>query len=198
MTDPPSVARTPASVRKRPRPSDAREVIIALDTDGKATPVGKLEAHQRNIRHRAVSVFVFRNRQLLLQQRAADKYHSPLLWANTCCSHPRWNESPEACADRRLLEEMGFNVDLEPFGIVEYQAPVGDLFENEVVHRFHGQLGQDGPSILPNPDEVAATAWMSLEDIVIDIASNPVRYAPWFCIYMREHLDELQEIARDS
>ena len=195
MTVPPRFESGPITTNDRPRPADADDVIIALEADGSARPVGKLEAHERNIRHRAVSIFVFRDGGLLLQQRAAGKYHSSHLWANTCCSHPRWEESVEDCADRRLREEMGFNVALTPFGVVEYEAPVGDLFENEVVHRFYGRLGRDGPPITPNPDEVEAIAWMSLDDIVRDIAADPDRYAPWFRIYMREHLDALRQLS---
>lgn len=180
-----------------PSPSaSAEEVIIALDDAGAPRPVGKLEAHVRDIRHRAVSVFVFHEGKLLLQQRAATKYHSPDLWANTCCSHPRWEETVDDCADRRLREEMGFNVGLSPFGVVEYRAQVGHLFENEVVHRYHGRLGSDGPMIAPNSAEVQAIAWMSLDEIIGAIAATPRHYAPWFRIYMSEHIDTLRLIAR--
>jgi isopentenyl-diphosphate Delta-isomerase len=178
--------------------SDAEEVIVALDADGTARPIGKLEAHEQNIRHRAVSIFVFDDAKLLMQQRADGKYHSPGLWANTCCSHPRWQEDVADCAHRRLREEMGFDLDLEPFGIVEYQARVGDLFENEVVHRFHGRYAPDRDCVIPNPDEVRDIAWMDLNDVLADIAAEPQRYAPWFRIYMREHLAELQAIAGRS
>jgi isopentenyl-diphosphate delta-isomerase len=170
-------------------------VIIALDTDGTPRRIGKLDAHLHNVRHMAVSIFVFRDDKLLLQKRAAEKYHSPHLWANTCCSHPRWEERAKDCADRRLREELGFNVALEPFGIVEYQAPVGDLFENEVVHRFHGRMAADGPPVSPDPGEVEDIAWMSLDQIEKDIVARPDAYAPWFRIYMREHRGELEALA---
>ena len=192
MTAPP---RLDPNAQSRPRPADADDVIVAVDADGMQRQVGKLDAHLHNIRHMAVSIFVFRDGKLLLQKRAAGKYHSPHLWANTCCSHPRWDESAHDCADRRLREELGFNVDLTPFGIVEYQAPVGDLFENEIVHRFHGRLPADGPLVVPDPDEVEEIAWMSLDEIEADIAARPETYAPWFRIYMREHRGELHEHA---
>jgi isopentenyl-diphosphate delta-isomerase len=179
-------------------PADAEDRIIALDDGGAPRPVGKLEAHVRNLRHRAVSIFVFQDGKLLLQQRSATKYHSPHLWANTCCSHPRWAESIDACADRRLREEMGFNVDLTPFGVVEYQAAVGQLFENEVVHRYHGHFGADGPGIDPDPAEVQDFAWMGLDEIIADLAARPRRYAPWFRIYMRDHIETLRGIAGRS
>jgi len=84
------------------------EKIIAIDPVNGAYPIDKLEAHLQNVPHVAISIFVFDNKHLLLQQRAATKYHSAGLWANTVCSHPRWNESPEACAERRMDEELGW------------------------------------------------------------------------------------------
>jgi len=75
--------------------------------NGVLTPVGKLEAHQRGLRHKAVSVFVLCGDDLLIQRRAMGKYHTPGLWANTCCTHPHWGEAPEACAQRRLRQELG-------------------------------------------------------------------------------------------
>ena len=86
---------------------DALEEQIPAWVDGRLVPVGKLEAHQKGLRHKAVSVFVTRGREVLIQQRAAGKYHTPLLWANTCCTHPRWDEEAAACAIRRLREELG-------------------------------------------------------------------------------------------
>lgn len=180
------------------RPRDADDLIEALDAAGGSRPIGKLEAHERSIRHRAISVFVFRRGELLLQQRSATKYHSPDLWANTCCSHPRWGESVEACAARRLREEMGFSLPLTSFGVVEYEAQVGHLYEHEVVHRFHGLATGEGPDIAPDPEEVQDTAWMSLSAIAADISSRPGRYAPWFVIYMREHIDALKDLAEAS
>lgn len=192
MTAPP---RLDPNERTRPRPADADDVIVAIDADGMRRQIGKLDAHLHNIRHMAVSIFVFRDGKLLLQKRAAGKYHSPHLWANTCCSHPRWDESADDCALRRLREELGFSVVLQPFGIVEYQAPVGDLYENEIVHRFHGRLPADGPPVVPDPEEVEEIAWMSLYEIETDIAARPDAYAPWFRIYMREHRGELDDLA---
>ncbi|TCT12584.1 isopentenyl-diphosphate delta-isomerase [Tepidamorphus gemmatus] len=191
------ISQSPASTGGA-RPRDADELIEALDATGSPRPIGKLEAHERSIRHRAISVFVFRRGELLLQQRSATKYHSPNLWANTCCSHPRWGEDVEACAARRLREEMGFSLPLTPFGIVEYQAQVGHLYEHEVVHRFHGIVTGSGPDLMPDPDEVQDAAWMSLSDIAADIRDRPGRYAPWFVIYMREHIDVLRMLAHAS
>ena len=75
--------------------------------DGRLTPVDKLEVHRRGLRHPAVSVFVLDGERTLIQRRALGKYHTPGLWANACCTHPRLGEEPAACALRRLREELG-------------------------------------------------------------------------------------------
>jgi isopentenyl-diphosphate delta-isomerase len=165
------------------------EIITGLDTSGKPYPIDKIEAHRRNARHLAISVFVFDRDRLLLQQRAEGKYHSGGLWANTCCSHPRWNETPAECAQRRLREEIGFSVPLEEFASIEYAAPVGALFENEVVHCFRGRIDDRTHLGAFNPSEVQAIAWRSLEEIASDMARRPQDYAPWFHIYLERHRD---------
>ena len=107
--------------------------------DGRLVPVGKLEVHQRGLRHKAVSVFVLDGTRVLIQKRAAGKYHTPGLWANTCCTHPLWEEDAASCAVRRLREELGITGLVPAFaGQVEYRADVGGgLVE-------HG----DGPQVL--------------------------------------------------
>ena len=99
--------------------------------DGTLKPVEKLEVHKLGLRHKAVSVFVFYQGQLLIQQRAMSKYHSPGLWANTCCTHPEWDEDDLACAHRRLEDELGMrDMTLVSAGELEYRAHVGnDLIE---------------------------------------------------------------------
>jgi isopentenyl-diphosphate Delta-isomerase len=102
------------------------EEMIPAWVDGRLQPFGKLEAHRRGLRHKAVSVFVMEGARVLIQKRAAGKYHTPGLWANTCCTHPRWDEEPATCAVRRLREELGIT-GLYPnhAGRVEYRADVG-------------------------------------------------------------------------
>ena len=102
-----------------------RQMIPAW-VEGTLTPVEKLEVHQRGLRHKAVSVFVVRNQEILIQRRALGKYHTPGLWANTCCTHPMWDEDSTACAQRRLRDELGI-VALSPEfrGQLEYRADVG-------------------------------------------------------------------------
>lgn len=165
------------------------EYIIAIDdtVENGHYPIGKLDAHVRNIRHKAISIFVFRNNKLLLQKRADKKYHSGGLWANTVCSHPRWNETSAACASRRMLEELGWSVPVRHFGQINYAARVGELFENEEVQCFFGfaEGGRDTTQF--NTNEVSATEWLSIPDIMQRISDQPANFTEWFKIYMAEH-----------
>lgn len=152
------------------------------------TPVEKLEVHQKGLRHKAVSVFVMNGDQTLIQQRALSKYHTPGLWANTCCTHPLWDEAPEVCAVRRLDEELGIT-GLTPIhrDRIEYRADVGGgLIEHEVVDLYTADAPLDLAYNL-NPDEVEDVTWISLSDLRKEIAANPAKYTPWLRIYMAEH-----------
>lgn len=157
--------------------------------DGRLVPVGKLEAHQRGLRHKAVSVFVMRGTEILIQQRALSKYHTPGLWANTCCTHPRWDESAAACARRRLAEELGITgVDPVWKGRVEYRADVGNgLIEHEVVEIFVAEAESD-LAVRPNPDEVMAVSWVDMDRLAAQVAEQPEPYTPWLRIYLSDHL----------
>ncbi|MEX0337961.1 MAG: isopentenyl-diphosphate Delta-isomerase, partial [Arenibacterium sp.] len=123
--------------------------------DNVLTPFDKLEAHKLGLRHKAVSVFVLRGDKMLIQRRALGKYHTPGLWANTCCTHPDWDEAPADCARRRLSEELGI-VGLSPEfrQNLEYRADVGDgLIEHEVVDVFVAEAGE-GLVVRPHLAEV--------------------------------------------
>ncbi len=137
--------------------SSAEDMIPAW-VDGALTPVPKLEVHQRGLRHKAVSVFVLDAGRVLIQRRALGKYHTPGLWANTCCTHPRWDEDPAHCAVRRLAEELGISGLFPAFADqVEYRADVGaGLIEHELVDIFTAEAGPD-LRVVPNPDEVMET-----------------------------------------
>lgn len=171
--------------------SSEQELIPAW-LEGRLTPVGKLEVHRRGLRHKAVSVFVLRGREVLIQQRAAGKYHTPLLWANTCCTHPRWEEDSATCAVRRLREEMGITGLFPAFADrVEYRADVGGgLVEHEVVDIF---IAEAGPllSVHPNPAEVAAIRWVDLYDLAAEALRNPERYTPWMKLYMTRYMQRI-------
>jgi isopentenyl-diphosphate delta-isomerase len=160
--------------------------------DGALVPVDKLEVHRRGLRHPAISVFVLDGTRVLIQQRAMSKYHTPGLWANTCCTHPHWQEDADDCAERRLREELGIEgLTLRRRGQLEYRADVGrGLTEHEVVDLFTAEA----PATLRmdlNPDEVAATRWVDVYDLAAETRRHPERFTPWLRIYMAEHLDTI-------
>ncbi|HEY0212690.1 MAG TPA: isopentenyl-diphosphate delta-isomerase [Paenirhodobacter sp.] len=166
--------------------------LIPAWVDGVLTPVDKLFAHQRGLRHKAVSVFVMDGPRVLLQRRASGKYHSAGLWANTCCTHPHWDEPAGACAIRRLRQELGIT-GLHPVlsGQVEYRADVGGgLTEHEVVDIFLAQAGSDIP-LTPDPAEVSETRWIDLYDLVAQVRRHPERFTRWLVIYLDAHMDQI-------
>ncbi len=166
--------------------------IPAIGPDGRLVPAPKLEVHRTGLRHLAVSIFVFHGRDLLVQKRAAGKYHSAGLWANTCCTHPHWGESPADCAVRRLREETGLSLDLARRGVVDYRAEVGGgLVENERVHVFQGRLAAKPAAIDFDPGEVAAVRWVDLDRLRDEVRERPERFSAWLAIY----LDRWPELA---
>lgn len=170
--------------------------LIPAWVDGVLTPVDKLAVHRRGLRHKAISVFVMRGGAILLQRRALGKYHTPGLWANTCCTHPHWDEDDLTCATRRLGEELGIHgLPLTPVRVIEYRAPVGnDMIEHEVVHLFLAEAGAD-LVVVPNPDEVCETRWIDPVTLSAELARWPERFTPWLRIYMRDHADALRSPA---
>ncbi|MBF9035958.1 NUDIX domain-containing protein [Rhodobacterales bacterium HKCCE2091] len=163
-------------------------IEIAAWIDGTLRPVDKLEAHRRGLRHPAVSIFLLRGSEVLLQRRALMKYHSGGLWANTCCTHPHWGEDPAACAARRLAEELGLSdIPLSRRDQVEYRAEVGNgMIEHEVVDIFVGELPK-GREPEPNPAEVMDTIWRPLPTLAAEVMANPHDFTPWLSIYLRDH-----------
>jgi isopentenyl-diphosphate delta-isomerase len=165
----------------------ATDILIpAVDAAGDLYPIEKLAAHRAGVLHLAVSVFVFDGPYLLIQQRATGKYHCPLQWANTCCTHPHWGEDLATAARRRLREELGLDLALTPAGRLTYRADVTDgLVEHEDVQVFRGDLSasRDRP-FAPDPDEVAAVRWASPADLAAEAAATPAVFAPWFRIYL--------------
>ena len=167
-------------------------IYIPAWQNGTLQPIEKLEVHKLGLRHKAVSVFVFYQGQLLIQQRAMSKYHSPGKWANTCCTHPEWDEDDLACAHRRLEDELGMrDLTLVSAGELEYRAHVGnDLIEHEVVQTFVAVCEHE-PSITPNPDEVMAYNWVDPITLERLIATAPDQHTEWLKIYFHEHFDAL-------
>jgi isopentenyl-diphosphate delta-isomerase len=159
--------------------------IPSILADGRLVPIEKMEAHRRGILHLAISVFIFSGDKLLIQQRAFGKYHCGGQWANTCCTHPHFDEAPDHAAARRMMEELGFAVPLTPRRIVEYRADVGsDLVEHERVHMFTGEADPATLAMLPDPEEVAATRWVSADELRDEIKASPESFTPWFRIYL--------------
>lgn len=166
------------------------QVILVDRNNNKIGLMPKMEAHEKALLHRAFSVFVFNDEnELLLQQRAREKYHSPELWTNTCCSHQRDGESNIEAGKRRLKEEMGFDCELEEIFSFIYKAPFDNgLTEHELDHVMVGRYNLD-PEI--NHEEVEHFRWMKLEDVKKDIEDHPERYTEWFKIIFKESYDKL-------
>lgn len=169
------------------------DILIPAWEEGQLRPVEKLAVHTRALRHPAISVFVMDGDKTLIQQRALTKYHTPGLWANACCTHPHWGEKMAVCAARRLNEELGITgLPLHARGQLEYRAEVGGgLTEHEVVSVYVGDATASALAIHPNPDEVHATEWVTLDDLRARIAADPTSYTPWLAIYLAQHADQI-------
>lgn len=155
------------------------EVILVDEADRPVGTAPKMRAHREGALHRALSVFVFNSRgELLLQRRAAGKYHSAGLWTNTCCSHPRPGEETADAARRRLEEEMGLSTSLTPLFTFTYRSRFEDgLWEHEVDHVFLGRSDQD-PA--PDPAEVGEWRWVRPESLVREMERDPGHFTVWF------------------
>ncbi|AOW19927.1 isopentenyl-diphosphate Delta-isomerase [Urechidicola croceus] len=162
------------------------QVILVNENDEQIGLMPKMEAHEKALLHRAFSVFVFNKKgELMLQQRAKDKYHSPLLWTNTCCSHQREGETNIVAGKRRLQEEMGFVCELEEVFSFIYKAPFDNgLTEHELDHVMVGSYNQN-PNI--NSSEVESYKWMTLEEVKVDMELNPKKYTAWFQIIFEKY-----------
>ncbi|WP_397543509.1 isopentenyl-diphosphate Delta-isomerase [Roseovarius salis] len=166
--------------------------MIPTWVDGDLVAVEKLEAHRRGLLHKAVSVFVLCGTEVLIQRRARGKYHTPGLWANTCCTHPHWGEAPDACARRRLEEELGLSgLPLEHRDRVTYRADVGGgLIEHESVDIFVSRV-EERIRPAPNPSEVMATEWVDMAELAASTRRAPEVYTPWLRIYMDRHAEQI-------
>lgn len=169
------------------------ENVILVDTnDQQIGLMPKLEAHEKAVLHRAFSVFVLNDKnEIMLQQRAQHKYHSPLLWTNTCCSHQRDGETNIQAGSRRLYEEMGFQTSLKELFHFIYKAPFDNgLTEHELDHVMIGYYN-DIPKI--NPEEVENWKWMSIDEVKNDIQWHPELYTVWFKIIFDEFYHFLED-----
>jgi isopentenyl-diphosphate delta-isomerase len=171
---------------------EEEKVILVNELDQQIGLMPKLEAHEKAVLHRAFSVFVLNDKnEIMLQQRAHQKYHSPLLWTNTCCSHQREGETNIQAGNRRLFEEMGFSTVLKELFHFIYKAPFDNgLTEHELDHVMIGYYNEF-PVI--NPDEVEDWKWMKIEDVKKDMVVNPEIYTVWFKIIFDEFYHFLED-----
>lgn len=174
-------------------------LILVDDNDRETGTMGKQEAHVRGLKHRAFSLFIFNDRdELLLQRRAQDKYHTPGLWTNTCCSHPKAGETTEEASHRRLQEEMGFDTHLSPVFTLNYQVAFPDgIIENEYDHVFLGRYS--GNPVL-NPLEVQESLWISMDEVRSWVAKEPEQFTHWFKLIISDEIfiGKLEEFLEDS
>ena len=173
-------------------PMEEEKVILVNEQDEQIGLMPKMEAHEKALLHRAFSVFVFNDKkELMIQQRALGKYHSPGLWTNTCCSHQREGESNIEAGKRRLQEEMGFTTELEDTISFIYKAPFDNgLTEHEYDHILVGQY--DGEPNL-NPEEANDYKWISLEVLQEDMERHPERYTEWFKIIFENYYKHISQ-----
>lgn len=160
---------------------NTRNTVILVDEKDNALGVmGKEEAHKKPHLHRAFSVFLYHDQQMLIQQRALHKYHSGGLWANTCCSHPRGDETVLQAGESRLMEEAGISCKLQEIFAFQYSHQFHEnLYEHEYDHVLIGCY--DG-GFAPNPDEIAEMKWVSFHELLDDLEQRPQEFAPWFKI----------------
>lgn len=166
------------------------QVVLISEDDQILGQMGKMEAHINGILHRAFSVFLFNeNGEMLLQRRAADKYHSPNQWTNACCSHPRMGETYKEGANRRLKEELGIETPIEEKFHFIYKANVGgDLIEHERDHVFSGDYNGD---FVLDPSEVAEVRYISMENLDKEMEEHPENFTEWFKIILKEYKEHL-------
>ncbi len=172
---------------------DQREELILVDEDDRQIATGaKLDTHREGALHRAFSVFLFRpDGALLLQRRAAVKYHSRGLWANTCCGHPRPGEPLAEAAARRLDEELGITAPLRYGFPARYRAELDNgMVENEIAHLFFAAAHVQPR---PDPDEADAVDWVGLDSLIDLARSHPGRYAAWLRHYLAHHSGDIRQ-----
>ncbi|MBY0541991.1 MAG: isopentenyl-diphosphate Delta-isomerase [Sphingobacteriaceae bacterium] len=165
------------------------EQVILVDIEDLAIgTMNKMPAHEQGALHRAFSIFIFNGEgELLLQQRALDKYHSAGKWTNTCCSHPRPGELTLDAAKRRLKEEMGMECELTyGFNFLYKAVFANDLIEHEIDHVFFG-ISDENPII--NLEEVASFKYVKLAELDKNIIENPDDYTAWLKVCFNKVLD---------
>ncbi|HTD75944.1 MAG TPA: isopentenyl-diphosphate Delta-isomerase [Steroidobacteraceae bacterium] len=163
--------------------SDSDALILVDEADRSLGFLSKTLCHEgRGVLHRAFSLLIFNERgELLIQQRAAGKRLWPMYWSNSCCSHPRGDESMETATQRRLYEELGIRCPLQFLFKFQYQAQFDATgAENELCSVFVGRCLQP---IRANSDEIRDWRWISPEALQRQIAAEAGRtFTPWFML----------------
>jgi len=166
------------------------QVVLVSEKDEILGVMDKMQAHENGILHRAFSVFLFNDKgEMLLQKRAAGKYHSPNQWTNAVCSHPRLEETYLEAAERRLKEELGIETPLSYRFNFLYKADVGqNLWEHELDHVFTGNY--EGEFKL-NEEEVSEVRYISIDELDREMSVNPENFTEWFKIILKEYKQHL-------
>jgi isopentenyl-diphosphate delta-isomerase len=173
-------------------------VVLVDSQDNELGKMEKLEAHEKGLLHRAFSIFLFNSKgEMLIQQRALSKYHSPGLWTNACCSHPAPNESIIQAGNRRLKEELGLSTELVDAFNFEYRETFeNNLTEHELDHVLVGY--SEGNPIL-NQEEAKDYRWITWANLLEEIDLNPENFTIWFKIILTKHIEKLQkELCHES
>jgi len=172
------------------------KVILVDREDNEIGLMEKMQAHKENKLHRAVSVLIFNSKgEILLQKRAEKKYHSPLLWTNAACTHPRQGEENITAAKRRLKEEMGLISNLEKAYSFIYQVDLENgLSENEFDHVYFG-ISDEIPNL--NANEVDDFTYVSYKTLIDDLNKNPNSYTSWFKIIVKESKSLIENFIKD-
>jgi isopentenyl-diphosphate delta-isomerase len=167
------------------------KVILVNEQDSELGLMEKMEAHRRGLLHRAFSVFVLNSkRELMLQQRALEKYHSGGLWTNTCCSHPRKGETVEQAAHRRMQEEMGFDCSLAKELEFTYRAELDkNMIEHEYDHLFIGYY-EGEPQL--NREEAMNWRWVDVDILAKEIQERPEEFTAWFKIIYQQFMQAIK------
>ena len=167
-------------------------VIKVNDLDEIIGYADKMEVHKKGILHRAISIFIVNSKgEWLLQQRAEKKYHSELLWSNTCCTHPLKGETTLDAANRRLREEMGMATSLSKLFSFQYYANLNNaLIENELDHIYWGVTDQI-PAV--NPKEVASYRYIAPELLEQEINKEPEKFTEWFKMLFEKVRKEVEQ-----
>ena len=168
-----------------------RNLVTLIDlNDNQLGTCEKAEAHKKGLLHRAFSVFLFNGNKMLIQKRAATKYHTPNLWTNACCSHPQLNEDVVLSAELRCKEELGITKPLtlkEVFNFVYFYKFREDLIEYELDHVLMGEYNGE---VVLDPEEASEVMWIEIDDLLKWVQEKPQEFTPWFIICLTKVIDK--------